>query len=120
MPTISKPKKDKISEQILHYLFTISPEAKFTSEISKEIARDEEFTKSLLKDLHSKSLVITISKNSIGKDYSRRTRWRLSNQAFEIYKKFQPALNLPSPSLSSHHLEEEKPGTVTNYPSYIS
>lgn len=120
MPTISKPKKDKIAEHILHYLFTISPESAFTVSIAKEIARDEEFTKVLLKDLHSKSLVIPISKNSIGKDYSRRTRWRLSNQAFEIYKKFQSALNLPPQSRSSHPPEEEKPSTVTNYPSYIS
>ena len=48
MPRISQQKKDKISEQILHYLFTISPEAKFVSDIGKEVARDEEFVKSLL------------------------------------------------------------------------
>lgn len=120
MPTISKQKKDKIAEHILHYLFTISPESAFTVSIAKEIARDEEFTKSLLNDLHSKSLVIPISKNQSGKDYSRRTRWRLSNQAFEIYKKFQPASNLTSHLLSSHPPEKEKQGAVTNCPSYIS
>ncbi len=89
MPKISQSKKDKISEQILHYLFTISPESRFTVDISKETARDEEFTKSLLLQLESKKLVVRITKNSQGKDYSKRQRWRLSNEAFEVYKKHQ-------------------------------
>lgn len=86
MPLISQTKKDKISEQILHYLFTVSPESPFTSTISKEIARDEEFTKTLLKDLKAKNLIIEVNKNSQGIDYAKRQRWRLSNQIFEIYK----------------------------------
>lgn len=89
MPTISKQKKDKISEQILHHLFSISPNSAFTSVISKEIARDEEFTKSLLKELELKNLISSISKNKDGKDYSKRLRWRLSNNAFEVYSKAQ-------------------------------
>ncbi len=89
MPTISDKKKDKISEQILHYLFSISPESKFTSEIGAEIARDEEFTKLLLLELEKKKLVLSISKNKEGKDYSKRIRWRLSNQVFEVYSKAQ-------------------------------
>jgi predicted transcriptional regulator with HTH domain len=86
MPTISQKKKDKISEQILHYLFTISPESKFTSEIAEEIARDEEFTKTLLIDLLSKKLISMITKNSNGINYIRRQRWALSKKAYEIYK----------------------------------
>ncbi|MBI2631409.1 hypothetical protein HYW75_00205 [Candidatus Pacearchaeota archaeon] len=89
MPTISKVKKDKISEQILHYLFTISPSSSFTVSVAKEIARDEEFTKSLLKDLQTKNLTVSINKNPQGKDYSKRIRWRLSNDAFQAYKKYQ-------------------------------
>jgi predicted transcriptional regulator with HTH domain len=89
MPKISKQKKDKISEQILHYLFSISPEAAFTSKISNEIARDEEFVKSLLNELEPKKLVIQIKKNSEGKEYIKRQRWRISNEAFEVYKKHQ-------------------------------
>ena len=89
MPRISQSKKDKICEQILHYLFSISPESRFTFDISKEIARDEEFSKSLLQNLESKKLVVQITKNSQGKDYTKRQRWRLSNEAFEIYKKHQ-------------------------------
>jgi hypothetical protein len=93
MPKISKQKKDKISEQILHFLFSISPESKFTSEISNEIARDEEFTKSLLQELETKKLIALINKNPQGTSYAKRQRWRLSNEAYEVYKKHQPQQN---------------------------
>jgi len=93
MPKISDNKKDKIAEQILHYLFTISPEQKFTSDIAKEIARDEEFTKILLSVLKEKKLIVEINKNSQGLNYKRRQRWRLSNEAFEIYSKHQSQSN---------------------------
>jgi len=89
MPTISKRKTEKIQEQILHYLFTISPSSKFTSEISEEIARDEEFTKALLLALKQKSLVVEINKNPEGTPYTKRQRWRLSNQAYDAYKSSQ-------------------------------
>ena len=89
MPAISQEKRDKISEQIINYLFSISPESKFTSEIAKEIARDEEFTKLLLKELQKKKVIVEINKNSSGKDYLKRARWRLSNEAFEAYNKHQ-------------------------------
>lgn len=89
MPEISKSKKEKISEQILAYLFTISPESKFTSEIAEEIARDEEFTKQLLNNLAEKKLVVSIKKNNEGTAYARRIRWRLSNEAYEVYKYHQ-------------------------------
>lgn len=101
MPQISQSKKDKISEQILHYLFAVSPESRFTVDISREIARDEEFTKSLLKDLESKKLVIPITKNSQGKAYARRLRWRLSNEAFEAYKKHQSKIQ-SSPNYNNY------------------
>ena len=89
MPLISKSKIDKIAEQVLHYLFSVSPESKFTSHISAEIARDEEFIKSLLTDLEKKGLVISINKNKSGIQYAKRQRWRLSNQAFDVYSKAQ-------------------------------
>lgn len=89
MPQISSKTKDKIQEQILHYLFQSSPEPKHTSHIASSLARDEEFTKDLLLDLEKKSLVIKITKGPQGQDYARRTRWRLSNQTFEAYKKIQ-------------------------------
>ena len=89
MPSISQQKKDKISEQILHHLFTLAPSALFTSDIAKELARDEEFIKTLLQNLEKKKLVIQINKNPHGAEYQRRQRWRLSNEAFDAYKKHQ-------------------------------
>lgn len=90
MPQISQKKQDKIQEQILHYLFSISPNPMFTSKIAQEIARDEEFTKALLIELKSKDLIIEINKNPSGADYIRRQRWRLSNKAFTAYNNRQP------------------------------
>lgn len=95
MPTISKEKKDKIKEQILHYLFEISPEAVHTNNIAISIARDEEFTKLLLKELKDKNLVNEINRNQTGMDYIRRQRWRLSQQAFDIYSKHQSSSQQP-------------------------
>ena len=92
MPKISKVKRDKISEQILHYLFTIAPRSAFTVTVAKEIARDEEFTKCILKDLESKKLVITVTKNPQGVNYLKRQRWRLSNEAYTAYQKQLNAL----------------------------
>lgn len=86
---ISKEKRDKISEQILACLYRSFPKQLFTSEIAREIARDEEFTKSLLKEIWNKNLVTPIRKNSHGIAFSRRIKWRLSNQAYEAYKKHQ-------------------------------
>ena len=89
MPTISQQKIEKISEQILSHLFLIFPKQIFTSEIAKEIARDEEFTKKLLKELEKKELIIKINKNPKGTQYFRRERWRISNKAHKIYKQHQ-------------------------------
>jgi len=85
MPRISKSKKEKIAEQILHYLFSQAPKPLFTSQIAEEIARDEEFTLFLLKDLKLKSLVLEVNKNTMGKEYIRRKRWLLSNHAYQAY-----------------------------------
>lgn len=89
MPNISRQKKDKIAEQILYYLFSVSPEPKFTADIAREIARDEEFTKILLIELHGNKLIARIDKNSSGKEYLRRQRWLLSPRAYEVYNKGQ-------------------------------
>lgn len=89
MPKISDKKKEKISEQILHFLFTVSPNPKFTSEIAQEVARDEEFTKFLLEKLKKKKLVSEINKNPSGESYLRRQRWIISSVAFSVYSKHQ-------------------------------
>lgn len=89
MPRISQAKKDKISEQILHYLFSVAPELKFTAEVAREIARDEEFTLALLEELKSKSLIVPVDKNPQGISYIKRQRWRLSNEAYTAYARQQ-------------------------------
>ncbi len=86
---VSNQKRDKISEQILAFLYSNSPKSFFTSHIAREIARDEEFVKILLIELKKKNLVIEIKKNAKGKTYSKRQRWVLSDIAFEAYKKHQ-------------------------------
>jgi len=86
---LSQKKKDKIAEQILFHLYNLHPKANFTAEIAREIARDEEFIKSLMFILKDQGLVIPIKKNSKGISYSRRIRWRLSNKALDAYKQHQ-------------------------------
>ena len=89
MPKISQQKKDKIQEQVLHHLFEIFPQQVFTTDIARELARDEEFIKTMLFELLKKELVARIDKNPKGIKYSRRLRWRLSNKAHQIYLRHQ-------------------------------
>lgn len=86
---ISKEKKDRISEQILAFLYSESPKTIFTYHIAKEIARDEEFIKKLLLELKERRLVIEVKKNPKGSVYLRRSRWGLSEIAYNSYKKIQ-------------------------------
>lgn len=86
---ISFEKKEKICEQILLFLYSKNPQSLFTSEIAKEMARDEEFIKKMLLDLKKKELVVLIIKNPQGKRYLRRQRWTLSDSAYKIYKRYQ-------------------------------
>lgn len=86
---ISDKKREKIFEHILYYLFTENPKPIFTSHISAEIARDEEFIKKLLIELKKKKLVVEVKKNKEGIDYIRRSRWKLSSSAYEFYKNSQ-------------------------------
>jgi hypothetical protein len=90
---ISESKKEKICEQILALLYSISPQSIFTLNIAKELARDEEFIKSLLLTLKKKDLIIEIKKNPKGLSYLKRSRWKLSDLAYQAYKKHQ---NQPS------------------------
>jgi len=83
---LSKEKRDKIAEQALSVLFHIYPHSRFTAELARELARDEEFIKSILLYLKEQSLVVLIKQNSEGVFYSRRQRWRLSNKAYQAYK----------------------------------
>jgi len=86
---LSEKKREKISEQILAFLYSISPKPLFTSHIAEEIARDDELVKNLLQSLKRKGLVLEIKKNPEGADYVKRSRWKLSDQAYKIYKERQ-------------------------------
>ena len=86
---ISYEKRDKISEQILAHLYSISPKPVFTYNIAKEMARDEEFVKKLLIDLKEKNLVIEVKKNPKGTTYLKRSRWKLTDAVYDSYKKHQ-------------------------------
>ncbi len=86
---ISEKKREKISEQILLLLYSLSPKLLFTSNIAQEIARDEEFTKKLLLELRNKNLVREINKNPKGVSYLKRSRWKISDAAYQAYKSHQ-------------------------------
>ena len=83
---LSQDKKDKISEQILSFLYHSFPKQPFTAEIAREIARDEEFIKRMLFDLKEKNLVTPIRKNAKGEVFSRRMKWRLASKVYDIYR----------------------------------
>lgn len=83
---ISEEKLKRIKEEILSLLFYSSPNALFTAYIARELARDEEFVKKMLEEMQLKGLVVRVSKNSKGKDYLKRARWRLSDRAYSAYK----------------------------------
>lgn len=86
---ISNKKKEKIHEQILAILYSIAPKSLFTSHIAQEIARDEEFIKKLLLELKKKKLIIEIKKNPKGIPYLKRSRWKISDLAYILYKNNQ-------------------------------
>lgn len=92
---ISDKNKEKISEHILAYLYSINPRAVFTVQIAQELARDEEFIKKLLINLKKKGLVIEIKKNPKGVSYLKRVRWRLSDKAYGAYKLKQTREKIP-------------------------
>lgn len=104
---LSREKKDKIAEQVLMYLYQSFPKQLFTSEISKEIARDEEFIKTLMLELKDKNLVVAVKKNESGKDFIRRIRWQLSGPAYQAYdiKAKENSLQVP---LSSSAVSSSK------------
>lgn len=86
---ISKEKKDRIAEQILLFLYHSFPKEPFTAEIAREIVRDEEFIKKILFELKEKNFIVSIRKNKKGEPFSRRLKWRLTNQVYDIYRSKQ-------------------------------
>jgi hypothetical protein len=86
---VSEEKRAKISEQIMAFLYASNPKSFFISEIAKEMARDEEFVKDILLNLKKENLVVEIKKNPKGVSYLKRSRWKMSDIAYNIYRKHQ-------------------------------
>ena len=86
MPVISNKKIKKIKEDILSTLFDSPLNPLFTSQVAENIARDEEFTLRLLKELHSSKMVDKIDKNTVGKTFLKRKRWTLKPEVYSAYK----------------------------------
>jgi hypothetical protein len=86
---VSEKKRAKISEQIMALLYSMNPRSPFITEIAEEIARDEEFVKILLLKLKKENLVVEIKKNPKGMPYVKRSRWKISDAAYNAYKKHQ-------------------------------
>jgi len=86
---ISNEKKEKISEHILALLYSSSSKPLFTSAVAREMARDEEFIKKVLLGLKKKKFVQEIKKNPKGIDYLKRSRWSLTDEAYNAYSKTQ-------------------------------
>ena len=87
MSKISSQKKEKIKEEILSLLYESSPRSLFTIQIAEEIIRDNEFTKKLLLELKSKSLVDEVKRSKEGSTYLKKTKWKLTQEAYSAYKK---------------------------------
>lgn len=86
MSVISESKKDKIKNNIISFLFDNSPRSFFTVEISEEIARDDEFTLTLLLELEKKKLVKRLKKSTKGNKLTKRNLWVLTEEAYDAYK----------------------------------
>ncbi len=84
---ISEEKLNHIREEILAVIFKSSPNAMFTADVARNMARDEEFIKKLLIDLELRGLVASVKKNNNGASYIRRIRWRLTSPTFQAYQK---------------------------------
>ena len=86
MPIISDKKVKKIKEDVLSTLFDSPLNPLFTSQIAENIARDEEFTLRLLKELHKDKMIDKIDKNTVGKQFLKRRKWILKTEVYSAYK----------------------------------
>lgn len=85
MSKISEEKIKKIKEEILALLFSKFPYPLFTTQIAKELARDEEFIKKILLDLEKMGLIKRIKEKN-GKIMTKKMLWQLTDKAYIAYK----------------------------------
>ncbi|MEK6860933.1 MAG: hypothetical protein AABY07_03085 [Nanoarchaeota archaeon] len=75
-----------IKDDIISHLYNNQVRSYFTSEIAKEIRRDNEFALKLLTELQEQGLVEQIKKNKQGKKYLARVKWRIPNHVIKAYE----------------------------------
>jgi len=87
MSKLSSTKKEKIIADILALLYENNLKPIYTKEIANSIARDKEFTLSILKSLE-KQEVIKQTKGAT-KQKTRR-KWLITEKAYKAYKSLIP------------------------------
>lgn len=75
-----------IKDDIISHLYNNQLRSYFTSQIAKEIRRDNEFALKLLSELQEQGLVEQIKKNKQGKQYLARIKWRIPNHVIKAYE----------------------------------
>ena len=76
MTRISKKTFERIASDVVSVLYSRYPVPLTTRAIAREVARDNEFIKSVLTFLESKKLVV-----SVKKDCGRWMKWKISRAA---------------------------------------
>lgn len=77
MVKLSEEKIKLLKDDIISLLYHSHLKPLFTNQIATELRRDNEFIKALLLDLENKGVVERVIKNSQGKSYSLRLKWRI-------------------------------------------
>ncbi len=86
MVRLSEKTKLVLKADISSILYENPLRALFTKEIAFELRRDKEFTKALLLGMEKEGLVERIFKNSNGKLYKERIKWRIPEMVLKMYK----------------------------------
>ena len=86
MVRLSEETTKLLKEDILSILYERPLVPLFTYQISRELRRDNEFTKTLLLNLKEEGLVEEIKKGKTGVFLARR-KWKIPNKVLEVMSK---------------------------------
>ena len=75
-----------IKDDIITFLYNNQLKSYFTSNIAKEIRRDNEFALKLLLELKEQGFVEHIKKNKQGRQYLARIKWRIPPNVITAYE----------------------------------
>jgi predicted HTH transcriptional regulator len=75
-----------LKDDVVSILYENAPVSLFTNEIAMELRRDNEFTKKLLEELKVKGLVEEVRKSNKGKEYIKRTKWRIPPKVMSAFE----------------------------------